>query len=177
MTTEPKPKRQTRSKTAEQPVTQNPAANPDTEQDKGNQTPAQPNANPEQPAATQDQSEGADNGQQDKAPANLLADAEKKPADDKGDNLPAADKEPVSPPPAPVAESVAAVVKPVHAIEVTNNSNQRVFEPVTRTSIEPGETKTIECINAGFKQRALNNLKQFKALGRNLELKDHASRT
>lgn len=178
MTTEPKTKRQPRSKTSEQPVTQNSAANPDTEQDKGNQTPAQPNANPEQPAATQDQSQGADNGQQDKAPADLLTDAEKQPADDKGDDASATDKEPVSTTPASTAETVAVpAVKPVHAFEVTNNSDQRVFEPVTRTSIAPGETKTIECINASFKQRALSNLKQFQALGRKLEIKEDASST
>lgn len=178
MTTEPKPKRQTRSKTVEQPATQNPApaAKPDTEQDKANQTLGQPNANPEQPAATQEQSEGTDlnNGQQDKAPVDSSADPEQ-PAGAKDDASPAAAKVLASPLAEPA--TVAVAVKPVHAIEVTNHSTQRVFEPVTRTSIEPGETKTIECINASFKQRALSNLKQFQALGRKVEIKEDASST
>ncbi|WP_026470365.1 RodZ family helix-turn-helix domain-containing protein [Alkanindiges illinoisensis] len=180
MTTEPKTKRQPRTKTAASTAEQQSApSTPDTEQDKVNQTPAQPNANPEQPAAIQNQSEGADNGQQDKAPADdPLTDAEIQPADNKGDDASAADKEQASPAPAPVTEPVAvAPVKPVHAFEVTNNSDQRVFEPVTRTTIAPVETKTIECINASFKQRALSNLKQFQALGRNLEIKEDASST
>lgn len=162
MTTEPKPKRQSRTaktaSAAQAPVVNTPAE------------PEQPKADAvvEQPAQDQPAADSA-NSDADKTPSD---DVGSKPDDQAAADKPAEPEQPKAPTPV-----VVAALKPVHAFEVTNHSDQRVFEPITRTSIEPGETKIIQCINASFKQRALSNLKQFQALGRNLELKDHASRT
>lgn len=171
MTTESKatPRRQTRTnKTAS--AAQPPVVN----------VPEQPPAPaPEQPKADAVVEQPA----QDQPPVDNT-DADKNPPDDvvnKPDDQAVADKpadpeqSPAPEPEQPKADATVEQVKPLHAIEVTNHSDQRVYEPVTRTSIPAGATMTIECINAGFKQRALSNLKQLKALGRKLELKDDAS--
>ena len=55
-------------------------------------------------------------------------------------------------------------------IEVKNNGASTVFEPLTKTSITAGQTAQIECSTRSVKQSVLNNLKQLKNLGKNLEV-------
>lgn len=55
-------------------------------------------------------------------------------------------------------------------VEVKNNGASTVFEPLTKTSITAGQTAQIECSTHSVKQSVLNNLKQLKNLGKNLEV-------
>jgi hypothetical protein len=55
-------------------------------------------------------------------------------------------------------------------VEVKNNGASTVFEPLSKTSIMAGQTAQIECSTRSVKQSVLNNLKQLKNLGKNLEV-------
>lgn len=55
-------------------------------------------------------------------------------------------------------------------VTVRNNGLNTVYEPSTKTSIKAGETVTIECPTNTVKQTVLGNIKQFKALGKNVEV-------
>lgn len=55
-------------------------------------------------------------------------------------------------------------------IEVKNSGVKSVYEPLTKTSINAGQTVQIACANLMVKQGVLNNIKQFKDLGKNLEV-------
>lgn len=71
-----------------------------------------------------------------------------------------------------VVEKVANPVQEKNGlvIEVKNNGASTVFEPLTKTSITAGQTAQIECSTRSVKQSVLNNLKQLKNLGKNLEV-------
>lgn len=64
------------------------------------------------------------------------------------------------------------IPQPHNPLEVTvrNNGLSAVYEPSTKTSIKAGETVTIECPTNTVKQTVLGNIKQFKALGKNVEV-------
>ncbi len=53
---------------------------------------------------------------------------------------------------------------------VKNAGFQTVFEPLSKTSVGPGETAEIRCSTGQFKRDVLNNLKQFIGLGKKLEI-------
>ena len=55
-------------------------------------------------------------------------------------------------------------------VTVSNNGLNTIYEPITKTSIRAGETVTIECPTHTVKQTVLGNIKQFKALGKNIEV-------
>ncbi|MDH1084695.1 hypothetical protein, partial [Acinetobacter sp. GD03983] len=55
-------------------------------------------------------------------------------------------------------------------VTIRNNGLSTIYEPVTKTSIKAGETVTIECPTKTVKTSVLNNIKQFKALGKNVEV-------
>lgn len=55
-------------------------------------------------------------------------------------------------------------------VTVRNNGLNTIYEPSTKTSIKAGETVTIECPTHTVKQTVLGNIKQFKALGKNVEV-------
>ncbi len=55
-------------------------------------------------------------------------------------------------------------------VTVRNNGLNTIYEPSTKTSIKAGETVTIECPTNTVKQTVLGNIKQFKALGKNIEV-------
>ena len=73
-------------------------------------------------------------------------------------------------------EEIVVQKKTIHQrynpLEVTvrNNGLSTVYEPSTKTSIRAGETVTIECPTNTVKQTVLGNIKQFKALGKNIEV-------
>ena len=73
-------------------------------------------------------------------------------------------------------EEIVVQKKTIHQrynpLEVTvrNNGLSTVYEPSTKTSIRAGETVTIECLTNTVKQTVLGNIKQFKALGKNIEV-------
>ena len=73
-------------------------------------------------------------------------------------------------------EEIVVQKKTIHQrynpLEVTvrNNGLSTVYEPSTKTSIKAGETVTIECPTHTVKQTVLGNIKQFKALGKNIEV-------
>ena len=73
-------------------------------------------------------------------------------------------------------EEIVVQKKAIHQrynpLEVTvrNNGLSTVYEPSTKTSIKAGETVTIECPTNTVKQTVLGNIKQFKALGKNIEV-------
>ena len=73
-------------------------------------------------------------------------------------------------------EEIVVQKKTIHQrynpLEVTvrNNGLSTVYEPSTKTSIKAGETVTIECPTHTVKQTVLGNIKQFKALGKNVEV-------
>ena len=73
-------------------------------------------------------------------------------------------------------EEIVVQKKAIHPrynpLEVTvrNNGLSTVYEPSTKTSIRAGETVTIECPTNTVKQTVLGNIKQFKALGKNIEV-------
>ena len=73
-------------------------------------------------------------------------------------------------------EEIVVQKKAIHQrynpLEVTvrNNGLSTVYEPSTKTSIRAGETVTIECPTNTVKQTVLGNIKQFKALGKNVEV-------
>ena len=73
-------------------------------------------------------------------------------------------------------EEIVVQKKAIHQrynpLEVTvrNNGLSTVYEPSTKTSIRAGETVTIECPTNTVKQTVLGNIKQFKALGKNIEV-------
>ena len=73
-------------------------------------------------------------------------------------------------------EEIVVQKKTIHQrynpLEVTvrNNGLSTVYEPSTKTSIRAGETVTIECPTHTVKQTVLGNIKQFKALGKNIEV-------
>ena len=70
------------------------------------------------------------------------------------------------------ARLAKAFLFPLQILEVTvrNNGLSAVYEPSTKTSIKAGETVTIECPTNTVKQTVLGNIKQFKALGKNVEV-------
>lgn len=55
---------------------------------------------------------------------------------------------------------------------VKNEGFQTVFEPLSKTSVGPGETAEIRCSTGQFKRDVLNNLKQFIGLGKQLEIRN-----
>jgi len=55
---------------------------------------------------------------------------------------------------------------------VKNAGFQTVFEPLSKTSVGPGETAEIRCSTGQFKRDVLNNLKQFIGLGKKLEIRN-----
>ncbi|MEN3978265.1 hypothetical protein [Acinetobacter sp. CWB-B33] len=61
-----------------------------------------------------------------------------------------------------------------HRIYVTvkNMGMQAVFEPLSKTSIKPGESVEIGCKSNQFKSEVVNNLQQFIGLGKRLEIKN-----
>ena len=64
------------------------------------------------------------------------------------------------------------IPRPHNPLEVTvrNNGLGTIYEPSTKTSIKANETVTIECPTNTVKQTVLGNIKQFKALGKNIEV-------
>ncbi len=68
-----------------------------------------------------------------------------------------------------VAESSSRQIKAL-VIEVRNLGLRAIFEPISKTTIAPGQTLKIECSTLSVKQSVLNNLKQFIDLGKNLEV-------
>ena len=64
------------------------------------------------------------------------------------------------------------IPQPHNPLEVTvrNNGLGTIYEPSTKTSIKACETVTIECPTNTVKQTVLGNIKQFKALGKNVEV-------
>lgn len=57
-------------------------------------------------------------------------------------------------------------------VTVKNMGMQAVFEPLSKTSIKPGETVEIGCKSNQFKSEVVNNLQQFIGLGKRLEIKN-----
>ena len=102
------------------------------------------------------------------------------------ENRPALDEvqtqadEPAEPPPladaVPAAEvrKEAVIAKRDDAllVIVKNAGFQTVFEPLSKTSVGPGETAEIRCSTGQFKRDVLNNLKQFIGLGKKLEIRN-----
>lgn len=68
-----------------------------------------------------------------------------------------------------VAESNSSQINAL-VIEVRNLGLRAIFEPISKTTIAPGQTLKIECSTFSVKQSVLNNLKQFIDLGKNLEV-------
>lgn len=68
-----------------------------------------------------------------------------------------------------VAESNSSQINAL-VIEVRNLGLRAIFEPISKTTIAPGQTLKIECSTLSVKQSVLNNLKQFIDLGKNLEV-------
>lgn len=72
--------------------------------------------------------------------------------------------------PSPVKQTTVA--KSGLFVVVKNTGVQTVFEPLSKTSIQSGETVEIRCSTGQFKHDVLNNLKQFIGLGKNLEIQN-----
>lgn len=70
-------------------------------------------------------------------------------------------------------DNVAVKSKNDLLIQVKNNGISTIFEPISKTSIKPGETVEIECTSRSVKQSVLNNIKQFNALGKKVEVLNH----
>ena len=72
------------------------------------------------------------------------------------------------------ATSKQTQVSSQHRIYVTvkNMGMQAVFEPLSKTSIKPGESVEIGCKSNQFKSEVVNNLQQFIGLGKRLEIKN-----
>ncbi|MDF2417309.1 hypothetical protein GWP85_07240 [Acinetobacter beijerinckii] len=68
-----------------------------------------------------------------------------------------------------VAESNSSQINAL-VVEVRNLGLRTIFEPISKTTIAPGQTLKIECSTLSVKQSVLNNLKQFIDLGKNLEV-------
>lgn len=69
-------------------------------------------------------------------------------------------------------EAVIAKRDDALLVIVKNAGFQTVFEPLSKTSVGPGETAEIRCSTGQFKRDVLNNLKQFIGLGKNLEIRN-----
>lgn len=88
------------------------------------------------------------------------------------------EKDEVLPAPASVtlepSASKKAQAASQHRIYVTvkNMGMQAVFEPLSKTSIKPGESVEIGCKSNQFKSEVVNNLQQFIGLGKRLEIKN-----
>ena len=88
------------------------------------------------------------------------------------------EKDEVLPAPASVtlepSASKKAQAASQHRIYVTvkNMGMQAVFEPLSKTSIKPGESVEISCKSNQFKSEVVNNLQQFIGLGKRLEIKN-----
>jgi len=76
--------------------------------------------------------------------------------------------------PAAEAHKEAVIAKRDDAllVIVKNAGFQTVFEPLSKTSVGPGETAEIRCNTGQFKRDVLNNLKQFIGLGKKLEIRN-----
>ncbi|CAM4286028.1 hypothetical protein [Acinetobacter pragensis] len=124
------------------------------------------------------------------AETELLAEKQKSESADLSDK---ANDEVVSAPASVISEPSAALQKPSdnseskavatskktqassqHRIYVTvkNMGMQAVFEPLSKTSIKPGESVVIGCKSNQFKSEVVNNLQQFIGLGKRLEIKN-----
>lgn len=69
-------------------------------------------------------------------------------------------------------EAVIAKRNDALLVIVKNAGFQTVFEPLSKTSVGPGETAEIRCSTGQFKRDVLNNLKQFIGLGKKLEVRN-----
>lgn len=69
-------------------------------------------------------------------------------------------------------EAVIAKRNDALLVIVKNAGFQTVFEPLSKTSVGPGETAEIRCSTGQFKRDVLNNLKQFIGLGKKLEIRN-----
>jgi hypothetical protein len=69
-------------------------------------------------------------------------------------------------------EAVIAKHDDALLVIVKNAGFQTVFEPLSKTSVGPGETAEIRCSTGQFKRDVLNNLKQFIGLGKKLEIRN-----
>ena len=89
------------------------------------------------------------------------------PADEPMEQQPSADAAPAA-----EAHKEAVIAKRDDAllVIVKNAGFQTVFEPLSKTSVGPGETAEIRCSTGQFKRDVLNNLKQFIGLGKKLEI-------
>ena len=109
------------------------------------------------------------------AETELLAEKQKSESADLSDK---ANDEVVSAPASVISEPSAALQKPSDNSEsriyvtVKNMGMQAVFEPLSKTSIKPGESVVIGCKSNQFKSEVVNNLQQFIGLGKRLEIKN-----
>lgn len=69
-------------------------------------------------------------------------------------------------------EAVIAKRDDALLVIVKNAGFQTIFEPLSKTSVGPGETAEIRCSTGQFKRDVLNNLKQFIGLGKKLEIRN-----
>lgn len=102
-------------------------------------------------------------------------------ADEPAEPQPSADVAVNQEPQQPVEAATAAEVRKEEVIAkrddallviVKNEGFQTVFEPLSKTSVGPGETAEIRCSTGQFKRDVLNNLKQFIGLGKKLEIRN-----
>ena len=102
-------------------------------------------------------------------------------ADEPAEPQPSADVAVNQEPQQPVEAATAAEVRKEAVIAkrddallviVKNEGFQTIFEPLSKTSIGPGETAEIRCSTGQFKRDVLNNLKQFIGLGKKLEIRN-----
>ena len=91
------------------------------------------------------------------------------PADEPVEQQPSADAAPAA---EVRKEAVIAKRDDALLVIVKNAGFQTVFEPLSKTSVGPGETAEIRCSTGQFKRDVLNNLKQFIGLGKKLEIRN-----
>ena len=53
-------------------------------------------------------------------------------------------------------------------VEIKNMGNRKIFEPFSRTLIQPGTSATVMCTTQADLAQVKSNIEQFKALGRNV---------
>jgi predicted DNA-binding antitoxin AbrB/MazE fold protein len=101
--------------------------------------------------------------------ANQKSESADLPEKEKGEVLPAQASVTLEP-----SASKKAQAASQHRIYVTvkNMGMQAVFEPLSKTSIKPGESVEIGCKSNQFKSEVVNNLQQFIGLGKRLEIKN-----